>query len=89
MILALAVFGISYALFYYGANILESAYLRTTPMNPAPLSVLLGIPGAGANSGQNGPNPATQILNGTAPSSQAPVNTPGAGNVPQILNPGG
>lgn len=46
-IFGLAYVGFGYALTYYGANILVSAYTGTAAMNPAPFTVLLGIPGAG------------------------------------------
>jgi hypothetical protein len=53
-IVGLAMFGFGYAVFYYGANILVDAYVRTNTMNPVPFAVLLGIPGAGAIAGQTG-----------------------------------
>jgi hypothetical protein len=48
-ILGLALFGFGYATFYYGANVLVSAYMKTTTMNPVPFTALLGIPGAGGS----------------------------------------
>lgn len=47
-ILGLACFAIGYTLCYWAVNVLVDAYFRTGVMNPAPLSVLIGIPGAGA-----------------------------------------
>lgn len=46
-IFGLAFVGFGYTLAYYGANVLVSAYTGTAAMNPAPFTVLLGIPGAG------------------------------------------
>lgn len=53
-IVGLALFGFGYAVLYYGANVLVDAYIRTGTMNPAPFTVLLGIPGAGAVAGSTG-----------------------------------
>ena len=50
-ILGLAMVGLGYAVAYYGANILVDAYLRTGTMNPAPLTVLLGIPQSNTQTG--------------------------------------
>lgn len=60
-ILGLAVFAAGYVLWYYGANILIHAYVKKDITNPAPLSVLVGIPGAGdpgtnGNQGNVGPH---------------------------------
>lgn len=45
LILGLAWFALGYTLFYYAVNILVDAYAgdENTPMNPAPLSVLIGL----------------------------------------------
>lgn len=48
-ILGLLLFGVGYAILYYAANVLVGAYLRTGTMNPAPFTVLLGIPGGATN----------------------------------------
>jgi hypothetical protein len=50
-ILGLALFGFGYACAYYAANIFVSAYTKTTPMNPAPFTTLLGFPGAPSSAG--------------------------------------
>lgn len=67
-ILGLALFGLGYAVAYYGANILYHAYVKKDLTNPAPLSVLVGIPNAGSpglngdqgNTGPQGPARAGQ-----------------------------
>lgn len=52
----LAFFSLGYVLFYYGLNILVHAYFGQAgaTLNPPPLVVLLGIPGAGTGSGSTG-----------------------------------
>jgi hypothetical protein len=70
-IVGLFLFGFGYATLYYGANILVSAYLKTTPMNPVPFLVLLGVPGAGAQQGQAAQPTGPQQTPGATPGSIA------------------
>lgn len=48
-ILGLGLIAFGYALAYYAINILYHAYFGTAMMNPAPFTVLLGIPQGGGN----------------------------------------
>jgi len=52
-----AFFVVGYAVAYWAINILWSAYKpgATAAMNPAPLWLCLGIPGASGNTGAQGP----------------------------------
>lgn len=51
-VVGLALTAVGYALAYYGANILHDAYiLHNAAMNPAPLFVLLGLPGTDTATG--------------------------------------
>jgi hypothetical protein len=58
----LGLIAIGYAVAYWSLDILVQAYKRDTKMNPPPLSVCLGIPGAAAQPDTNstppgGPSP--------------------------------
>lgn len=77
-IFGLGVVAAGYALFYWALNILIQSYKRTgPPMNPPPLSVVMGIPGATAgNIGTTAPVP--PAANGPGPNvpgtTQQPTN---------------
>jgi hypothetical protein len=77
-ILGLAMFGFGYALVYYAANIFVSAYTKTTPMNPAPFTTLLGFPGAPSAAG-TAPNGQPQSQAGADAAKAPPQVTGGAG----------
>jgi hypothetical protein len=65
-IVGLALFGFGYAVFYYGANVLVDAYVRTNNMNPAPFTVLLGLPGATGSGNAGSPSDNGNPEQGTA-----------------------
>jgi hypothetical protein len=48
-ILGLGLLAIGYAVAYYAIDILVNAYTKTTPMNPPPIWILLGIPSSQGN----------------------------------------
>lgn len=77
----LAFFAIGYVFMYYGLNVLTHAYFGTmgTPLNPPPLSVLFGIPGAPAGSGSGG--------SGTGSTGGVPASNPGISDNLNIPNP--
>ena len=58
----LAAVALGYALLYYALNVLVDAYFRTNaPMNPAPMTTLLGISQiAGGLTGSDGNDPSLQ-----------------------------
>jgi hypothetical protein len=61
-IFPLAAVALGYALLYYALNVLVDAYFRTSaPMNPAPMTTLLGISQiAGGLTGSDGSDPSLQ-----------------------------
>jgi len=78
---ALAMFALGYVLFYYGLNILVHAYFGQagTALNPPPLSVLLGIPGA--------PTSSAAGSSGGGGSTPQPASNPGISDNLNIPNP--
>lgn len=79
---ALAMFSLGYVLFYYGLNILVHAYFGAagTALNPPPLSVLLGIPGAPSSSAAGG-------TGGSGGNTPQPASNPGISDNLNIPNP--
>jgi len=80
---SLALFTVGYVLFYYALNILIHAFLGTAGanLNPPPLTVLFGIPGAPTSSGSSGSGGSG---NGTTPQ---PASNPGISDNLNIPNP--
>jgi hypothetical protein len=68
---------------YYGLNVLTHAYFGTmgTPLNPPPLSVLFGIPGAPSSSGAD-----SNGIGGNGPG-KTPASNPGISDNLNIPNP--
>lgn len=56
-IFGLGISALGYAVLYWALNVLVQSYKRTGSLNPPPLSVCLGIPGA--NAANTNPNPPT------------------------------
>lgn len=75
----LAFFAIGYVFMYYGLNVLTHAYFGTmgTPLNPPPLSVLFGIPGA----------PSSSAAGGGSSGGGTPASNPGISDNLNIPNP--